>query len=718
MDSQNKELSPVVKHDIEELKFKINTFKEDKIPEEKFKHFRLTRGVYGQRQAGVQMLRIKIPYGRVNTTQLRKMAELSRKYTNGNLHLTTRQNIQFHYVKLDDSPEIWEELESVDITLREACGNTVRTVTGSPYAGIHPEELFDVSPYADAVTQYFLRNAVNQDMGRKIKMAFSSHDDDSAFTYIHDFGFIPRVKEVDGVEQRGFKVVVAGGLGAQAMVAHEASEFLPEDQVIPFIEAGLRIFDRYGERQKRAKARMKFLMDPKKGLGLEKFLQLVEEERVSLPNKSLKIDVSGEKYNYSIESKKTPIVEPVNADKYANWVKTNTFNQRQDGLSAVMIKLPLGNIMTEKVYELADIIDEVALDDIRITVNQGFLLRNVAQESLPYVFNKLEEIGLAEYGFDSIIDITACPGTDTCNLGVTNSTDVSVEIENFIKENYHDLIHDSDIKIKISGCMNSCGQHMIANVGFHGSSIRKAGKVIPALQVVMGGGVDPEGKGFIAEKVIKLPSKRILKAMDLLLSDYQDNANEEQYYNDYYQKQGKMYFYNLLKPLADVSEIEASDYIDWGRNEEFIPEVGVGECAGVSFDMISTILGDADERIYLSEKGLAEEAYADAIYNSYSSMIIGAKALLLSQDIACNTNHKIITTFDEEYVSKGLIAIGTDFESKVLKINKNEPSRDFAISFLEEAKEFNAKVKEIRASQIEDDGSQADKLVVHTFYKA
>jgi len=270
------------REDIVELRDRIDAFTRGKEDEERFKLYRLTRGVYGQRQTGVQMFRIKIPYGHLKADQLRRIADISEKYTNGNLHITTRQNIQMHYVKLVDSPAIWAELAEKRITAREACGNTVRNLTASAHAGIDPDELFDVTPHTHTAFEYFLRNPICQEMGRKIKIAFSSSDKDSAYTYFHDFGFIPRIQ--DG--KRGFKVVVGGGLGAVSITAQTAYEFLPEDEIIPFMEAAIRVFDRYGEREKRMKARMKFLI---KKLGLDGFMQLVEEERTALPQQRFAI---------------------------------------------------------------------------------------------------------------------------------------------------------------------------------------------------------------------------------------------------------------------------------------------------------------------------------------------------------------------------------------------------------------------------------------------
>ncbi|MEM1218632.1 MAG: nitrite/sulfite reductase, partial [Bacteroidota bacterium] len=463
----NPQLSSEATKDIIELRQKINSFQEGQLDEERFKHYRLTRGVYGQRQLGVQMFRIKIPYGRITTDQLDRIARIARSYTNGNLHLTTRQDIQLHFVKLEDSPAIWKELEERQITAREACGNTVRNVTGSPLAGIDPEEPFDISPYAEATTQFFLRNPICQDMGRKIKIAFSASEADSAFTYFHDFGFIPKIEVIDGVPVRGFKVLVGGGLGAQSLVAKLAYDFLPGDEIIPFMEAAIRVFDRYGERQKRFKARMKFLI---KKIGLEEFLALVQIERTANRVKRFPILATSAKRPKLPSPKRAS--KPQNPAAYTRWKAANTFSQKQEGFVGVKIRLPLGNIQTETVYDFTKLVRQYAADDIRLTVNQGILLRFVRPSDLPALYDGLAAVGLGDPGFDSLADITACPGTDTCALGVTNSTGLAARLEKVVREEYPGLVADEAMKIKISGCMNSCGQHMAAQIGFHGSSIK------------------------------------------------------------------------------------------------------------------------------------------------------------------------------------------------------------------------------------------------------
>lgn len=270
--------NPLVEKDIIDLERKIRSFREGTLNEEKFRSLRLARGIYGQRQEGVQMVRIKLPFGKATTSQLRRIARVSDEYSTGNLHITTRQDIQIHYVSLDRTPQLWAELDKDDVTIREACGNTVRNVTASDTAGIDPLEPFDVTPYADAVFKYFLRNPVCQEMGRKFKIAFSSSGQDTALTYMHDIGFIPKIEKINGQSERGFKVVLGGGLGSQPQEAACVYDFLPANQIIPFTEAVLRIFDRHGERNRRMKARMKFLI---KEVGLETFLEWVEAEKKS-----------------------------------------------------------------------------------------------------------------------------------------------------------------------------------------------------------------------------------------------------------------------------------------------------------------------------------------------------------------------------------------------------------------------------------------------------
>ncbi len=696
------QIDPLARQDIEGLKSKINEFKDGKIPEERFKAFRLTRGVYGQRQPGVQMFRIKVPGGILNTQQLRRIADLAESFTNGNLHITTRQDIQLHYIHLEDTPAIWESLEEVGITTKEACGNTVRNITASALAGVDPDEPFNVLPYVRATFNYLLRNPICQEMGRKIKIAFSSGKKDSALTFLHDFGFIPRIQNIDGQEVRGFQVWVGGGLGAQAMPARVAHEFLPDDEIIPFIEAGLRVFDRYGEREKRYKARLKFLVDEKRGIGLEEYLRLLNEELKVLNHRKLAPDLSEPAISGIIH---VPEEEPVHKADFESWLKTNVVTQKQTGLNVIKIQVVLGNLSSEDARFIAALADESGTGELRLTINQGLYLLNIPDKSLPYYFNRLSSKNFAQNGAETIADITACPGTDTCNLGVTNSTAITNILEDLIRNEYQHLISERDIHIKISGCMNSCGQHMIANIGFHGSSIKNDNKVVPALQVVIGGGLSADGEGLVAEKIIKLPTKRIPDALRLILDDFESYEAEEEYFNRYFQHRGKRYFYDLLKPLADLASLQPDEYIDWGEDLTFIPEIGVGECAGVAYDVVGTIIHDAEEKIDAARNSFQNGRLADAAYHAYSAFVIGAKALLLSEDVHCNTHIGIIQDFDKHFVATDKFIFQKSFQDTVLQKESFNDERtgiyiDTASVFLQNIIAYRS--NEIQAKQIID----------------
>lgn len=702
-----KNVSPEAAKDIFELQQKINGFINGDIPEDKFKHFRLTRGIYGQRQLGVQMFRIKLPMGRITPDQLVRIADLSEQYASANLHLTTRQDIQLHYLKVTDAPAVWAGLEDAGITGREACGNTIRNITGSCTAGVDPEEPFDVSPYVHAAFEFFLRNPICQDMGRKVKIAFSSSDKDSAFTYIHDFGFIPRIEN----GQRGFKVVVGGGLGAQAFTALTAYEFLPEDQVMPIIEAGIRVFDRYGERARRHKARMKYLV---KDLGLEKFMELIANERTANKTKAYPIDRNTIPEGTGAPIREIPFVE-VDEKRFEDWKKTNIYKQKQDGYYGVFLKVTNGDIKPDQARTIAKLVSEFDSTDMRVAMNQNLFIKFIREEALRYVYHVLDSMKFADPGYGTIADVTTCPGTDTCNLGVTNSMTLAKILEDQIQEEYYDLIFDRAIHIKMSGCMNSCGQHMSASIGLHGSSIRVGEKVAPAMQICLGGGVDENGVGTVGDKIVKLPTKKMKSALRLILDDFTNNSTPDEPFNDYYRRQGKNYFYTLLKPTADTTKFTDDDYFDYGSEEYFTPEVGVGECAGVMYDMIGAIIKDADTKKIEAADALNNSRYPEAIYYAYTGFVIGAKALLLSRDVECNTQIKILQDFDKTFVETGIFPLDGGFENLVLSINQHEPTLDFAANYVSRFNEFLTRVIAFRERTLEGGD---DKVVVESNYKA
>jgi sulfite reductase (ferredoxin) len=675
--------NPVVEKDIIDLERKIRLFREGKIHEEKFRSLRLARGVYGQRQQGVQMIRIKLPYGKMTFRQWRRICDVCDEYSTGNLHFTTRQDIQIHFVSLDRTPQLWAELEKDEVTLREACGNTVRNVTASVSSGVDPKEPFDVTPYAHAFFEFFLRNPICQEMGRKFKASFSNSEEDSALAYIHDLGFVAKIK--DG--KKGFKIMIGGGLGAQPRMADLAFDFLPAEDIIPFAEAVIRVFDRNGERNSRNKARMKFLFEKE---GYENVMSWVKDEFTAVKHKKYEIaepeiyDPSGLKL---IESE----LSSGSGEKYKIWKDTNTFEQKQVGYYGVYVRVPLGNVSTEISRKLISRLEGYVADDVRVTINQGLFLRFVPEANLPYVFSVLTEFNLAEGGANSLMNITACPGTDTCNLAISDSTSVTKVLEQTIEDNFPELVRDNEITIKISGCMNSCGQHGMAHIGFHGSSMKAADKrVLPALQVLLGGGSLGDGEGRAAEKIIKVPSKRGPEVLKYVLGDFQSNKNEGEAFNTYYDRQGKMYFYELLKPLADIDNLADTDFVDWGRDEQFSTAIGVGECASVIVDLVGTLFLESEEKIDNAKQCLDGNLFADAIYHAYSAQVNSAKGLLLDKGVKTNTQMKVIAEFDSHYKE----AFGGLIAEQILQIKKSEPTESFAVEYLEKAESFvNACIK-------------------------
>ncbi len=693
----NDSINKAAQKDIFELNEKIGQFLTGQIDEEKFRGYRLTRGVYGQRQVGVQMIRIKLPFGRVTPEGIVRIADVSDEFGSSNLHATTRQDIQIHYVKLANAPKVWAKLEEKNITLREACGNTVRNITASSTAGIDPEEPFDVSPYAYAMFKYFLRNPICQEMGRKFKISFSSSEKDSAYAFIHDLGFVPKIRNINGKEVLGFKVMIAGGLGAQPFHAQKAFDFIAADQIIPFTEATLRVFDRYGERTRRNKARLKYLLND---VGLEELIHLIELEKLAIKSKSFEVDIDDMPKSSIPETKDFGEVAVNNEEKYNKWLKTNVFEQKQKGFFAVCIKLTNGDMKSDTARKFAAIVDKFASDDIRVTVNQGYILKYVRDNALPHLFCALDEIGFAEPGFDSTLDVVACPGTDTCNLGIASSMGLAVELERVMKEEYQDLIYNNDIKIKISGCMNACGQHTVANIGFHGMSLKVGEYVLPAHQVMLGGGIIGDGEGTIAEKVIKLASKRIPEALRLLLNDFEENVQDGEYFNTYFERQGKNYFYQLLKPLGVITDVPQDYMIDWGEEHKYETAIGVGECAGALVDLVGLLISEQNERLLKANEAFAQEIYADGIYHCYNVLINSAKAMLLTKEIQCNTQHGIMNDFDKNFVETGDFIVNGGFKNLVLQINQNEPSKEFAAIYRQQAIDFLEKVTDIRNKQL------------------
>ena len=677
---------PIVQKDILDLNRRILRFKEGTIDEERFRSLRLARGVYGQRQPGVQMIRIKVPMGLLSFGQFRAILDVCDEYSTGKYHLTTRQDIQIHHVKLEDSPELWAKLEASQVTLREACGNTVRNVTASPMAGLDPEEPFNVLPWADALWKFFLRNPVCQEMGRKFKVAFSSSERDTALAVMHDLGVIPVLGPND---EPGFKVLVAGGLGAQPSPADVLHEWLPADELIPWTEAILRVFDREGERSKRQKARLKFLYQ---SMGREALLQAATRE-LEAPSGTFPV-VEPSDYVPRPTPTVTPMVAPVG---HETWRKANVLAQKQDGLHAVGIRVPLGDETTERTRALLDALEPLTGGTIRVTQTQDLLLPDVVEANLPAIHNILRNQGWDHLGFQSGADVTSCPGTDTCNLAISNSTHLSMVLESLIEEEFPHLMFDKEFSIKISGCMNACGQHSLASFGLHGSSLRRNGQMMPAMQILVGGGKTSSGDWQSAKKIMKLPSRHVPDALRTVLIDFEQRQQPHETFADYFLRVGDRYHYELLQPHVEGDDEQL--FVDWGSDVAFQPQIGVGECAGVVIDLVSTLLLEAEEKLGLAEEALEEGREGHAMYHAYAAQIAGAKALLVQEGEATNTYAKIMDSFDLKFVATDKIHIASgSFSAQVMAYVGPSRADGFAQAYVQVATEFLASLRAFHQS--------------------
>ncbi|WP_426064447.1 nitrite reductase [Flavobacterium sp. DSP2-3-1] len=685
---------PIVQREIIDLEKKIHSFRSGQIDDERFRSLRLARGIYGQRQEGVQMIRIKLPFGKVTSEQLKRITEVSDKYSTGRLHITTRQDIQIHYVSLDRTPELWSELAKNDITLREACGNTVRNITASELAGVDVDEPFDVSPYAHAVFQYLLRNPICQEMGRKFKISFSSSDKDTALSYVHDLGFIPKI--VNG--EKGFKIMFAGGLGSQPSHAELLSEFVPVNQIIPTAEGIIRVFDRFGERTKRLKARMKFLI---KDLGREEFLRLVDEEKKALPFHSYEIDTTAFEGPITEPLLAVPAVTIDDVVAFEEWKKSNVIVQKQTGYVAIGIKVLLGDFYTDKAKLLADLIKNYGANELRFSLRQNIVLRNIKEENLAFFYQELAKLDFVTLGYETIGDITACPGTDTCNLGIASSTGIADELERVLKTEYPQYSNNQQIAIKISGCMNACGQHNMSEIGFQGMSINAGKLVAPALQVLLGGGNLGNGNGRFSDKVIKIPSRRGPDALRYILNDFEANGNGQSFLN-YYVAKGEKYFYEFLKPLADITNLTEADFVDWGNADNYVKAVGVGECAGVVIDLVATLILEAKDKMTFAQEAFEDKKWADAIYLAYAGFVNGAKAILLAENEKTNHHAGIIDLFDTVFIESKKIELDSSFKDLVYQIKSNDPSAEFAQKYIQQGVAFFDTIEKYRAKDLAD----------------
>ena len=643
---------------IEIYEMQLGRVQAGQMPEEIFLEFRLRHGVYGQRDDGSQMIRVKIPFGGLDASQLEMLADIAEEFSDNIIHITTRQDVQYHYVDINNTPELMRRLASVGITTKEACGNVVRNVTACPLAGVCNDEPFDVTPHSKALSAFLLGHQDAQDFGRKFKIAFSGcHEHACGLGYMHDIGAVAVIKEVDGKLKRGFKLLVGGGLGAVPHQAKVFDEFVPEEELLPISQAISKVFTRLGERKNRNKARMKFVVAK---LGVDEFRRLVLEER-----QQLRHDPAWTAHLDNLDAyDETPLKPPSQLngaskpEGFEQWHASNVRTQRQPGYTVVNITLPLGDITADQARALAGISRKYVKDTIRTTVEQNLVLRWVSLSDLPALYKDLDAIGLAASGAETLVDITACPGTDSCKLGISSSRGLAAHLRNYLLDTgvKNEI---QDLRIKISGCPNSCGQHHIANIGFFGSSRRMGEHIAPYYQGMLGGHATGNA-GAYGLAAGKIHGKNIPQFIEHLTGKYIDERNDDESFTDYIEKLGKAEVKSILRQYDQIPTFDEdpSYYIDTGDTKEFQLKKGVGECAGQLVELVSFILEEADRLIYEAGVDLERDQYVDSAQHAFEAMIKAADALLTTEGLQHIDDETTVKEFRVRFFEPGIVFPG------------------------------------------------------------
>jgi sulfite reductase (ferredoxin) len=656
--------------------------KQGKMEDRVFAETRLRRGAYGQRYDNGQrsdgkttrtltypsaetkgpntlwdapgMQRIKIPYCGLNATQLEMLADLCEEYSDGIAHITTRQDVQLHFIHIEDTPALMRRLASVGITTREACGNSVRNVTGCPIAGVCREQTFDVTPYAKAMTYFMLGHPDAQAFGRKFKISFSGCKENAcALARLHDFGAIAATREIDGKPRRGFELWVGGGLGPVPQQARLFDEFIPEEEILPVAQAIARVFARLGEKKNRNTARLKFLVSK---LGIEEFKRLVKAEREILPYDSRWTDYLKDVAAYAEEPLKPPALLQISAARpagFEQWYATNVYQQRQHGYATVTIALPLGDITATQLRLVADVARKYLKETIRSTVEQNLVLRWVSEADLPALYTELKTADLATPVAGTIVDVASCPGTDTCKLGIASSRGLAGELRVRLASKNAELDEAiGGLRIKISGCFNSCGQHHVADLGFYGVSRNKNGYTVPHFQVLLGGEWG-NNAGSYGLAIGAVPSKRIPETVDRITGRYRAERLPGETFQAFVKRIGKAECKKMIDEFTAVPphEQDASFYSDWGDPREFtIGDIGVGECAGEVIFPTDFALVACEREVFEAQLQLDGGNIEAAARMAYESMLHGAQALLKFKFlIAPDDPGKIVDEFRTQF---------------------------------------------------------------------
>ena len=589
--------------DIDEFVTTLERYERGELTPDQWRAFRLVRGTYGQRQADdAQMLRVKIPQGVLTGDQLDALAEVAQRYSRGFGHITTRQNLQFHFVKLHDVEHAMHRLADAGLTTREACGNSVRNITACPYAGVAADERFDVTPYAEALTRYLLRHKLSSTLPRKFKIAFEGCEADHIATAINDLGFRAVLGPNGG---RGFRVTAGGGTAIMVTNAGVLHEFLPASEILRAAEAVLRVFARFGDYQHKQRNRMKFMI---KALGWTRWREEYDREltacrlRGDVPTLEIDPPDSESRPDWVKDSSPsvghiasrvlvgritgpgiTPAIVPVfhsGDEEYARWRATNVRAQKQFGYVMAVASVPLGDLSSEQMRVLGELARAYGDGAVRVTPDQDLVFRWVNACDVRQLYRRLAAAGLGLADAGTIADVTSCPGAESCRLAVTQSRGLGRLLEDHLRAR-PDLIAAADgARIKISGCPNGCGQHHVATIGFQGSVRRVGSRAVPQYFVMVGGGAQENGAAF-ARLAAKVPARRIPETVERLIDLYAREKHEDESAVAFFQRVDLGAVRRTLADLETLQEADAApaDFVDLGEANEFAPEVMDGECS-------------------------------------------------------------------------------------------------------------------------------------------
>lgn len=657
-ETNSQPLSDTIEDELALYQKQIKKFRLGELGETKMQKFRLQFGTYAQRQEGVQMQRIKIPGGYLNADQLTRLADTADRYASGFIHFTTREDAQLYYLQLEDAPALLRELAEVGITTREACGNTVRNITACYRAGVSHTEAFNVYPYAQALFQYFVRNKFNQNMGRKVKIAFEGCTEDHSALAFHDLGFHAVTREDNGEIRRGFLVHVGGGMGSGPFVAKIYSEFLPVEEMFNFATAVIRIFDRYGERKQRMKARMKFLVQ---SMGWENFRAAVDAERLilgPLPSVAEYLEEVTEPELVAALPALTTLHPLTNDPDFQQWAKDSVIQHKVEGLRGVHVRTKFGDITADRARSLADIARRFSASEVRVSIEQNLFLPWVRVEDLPALYEELRKVTLGDAGAETIADVTACPGADTCRLGIASAkglgTAISDSFFNGTLAPYREA--NREMRIKISGCPNGCAQHAVANIGFHAAAVTQNGHNVPAHLLFLGGQAN-HGKPQAAKVYGRFPARNSINVVETLFKLHEAEKLQGEDFNSFIARIGDQRVKDALEPLKVIPAFEDDPqfYDDYGHeNERFTIRSGVrGECAGTTIAEVIPTFETAHERLAQTAAYIHHSNYEQAALEAYEAAAAAARVPLYQKLVDPFTSLEALWEFENLFVLSG-----------------------------------------------------------------